>query len=264
METEISKKDIKEIKKIASKTIKIKNSLLIYSTILTPKNLNEEKEKFFQSDTYNPQFKYKKLENINYERDIDELERHAESLDLPIEFFYHLIDYLNNLRLLFHTRRSVGKSTFPIYANLFFDWRIISPESIVKEISKPKFENEENGVLKDADEIRNQLQETIDKKYNIPYYKVRINNYSKNIIFVKSNIIYIGSGIKRFQNNVDRLIVHEVESHLIQNYNMKKIRNPLLKLTRLSTSELFAEGLAVYNEIKTKKITKKGLRQLLF
>lgn len=263
MSKTISHKDIIELKKIANKSIKIKNALLIYSPILTPKNLAKETERFFKSPTYNPQFEYGESPNIN-DHDIDELERRTESLDLPSELFYYLIDDLNNLRLLYHTRRSVGKSTFPIYSKLFFDWNIVSPESIVNGVSKPNFQNENKGALRDAVDIKNQLQETIDKKYNIPYYRVRINSFPKNIIFVKSNIIFIGSGIKRFQNNVDRLIVHEVESHLIQNYNMKNIRNPLLKLTRLSTSELYAEGLAVYNEIKSNTITQKAFDNYYF
>jgi len=260
----ISLKDLTELNKIAINSIKIKNALLVYSTILTPKNLANETDKFFKSKTYNPQFEYKKLRDINYDRDIDELERRTESLDMPNELFYHLIDYLNHLRLLYHTRRSVGKATFPIYSKLFFDWDIVSPDSILKEISRPVFQNENKGVLRKAPEIKYQLQETIDIKYNLPYYKVNINNFSKNIIFVKSNNIYVGSGIKRFQNNVDRLIVHEVESHLIQNYNIKKIRSPLLKLTRLSSSELYAEGLAVYNEVKSNTITKKAFENYYF
>lgn len=263
MKKHISNKDLRELKKIANKSVRIKNSLLIYSTILTPKNLSKETDRFFKSKRYNPQFEYKELPNIN-DHNIDDLERRVESIDLPNELFYHLIDDINNLRLLYHTRRSIGKATFPIYSNLFFDWNIVSPESIVKEVYLPKFQNENKGKLRKSNEIKNQLQEIIDKKYKIPYYRVRVNNYSKNIIFVKSNIIFVGRGIKRFQNNVDRLMVHEVESHLIQNYNMKKLRNPLLRLTRLSTSELYAEGLAVYNEIKTNTITKKAFDNYYF
>jgi hypothetical protein len=264
MKNVISHNDLSELKKIAIRSTKIKNRLLIYSTILTPKNLTEETEKFFKSKSNNPQFKYKKLESINFDREIDELEKFTETLDLPDELFYHLIDYLNNLRLLYHTRRSVGKTTFPIYSKLFFNWDIKSPESVLKDVTKPVFQNEEKKTLRNATEIRDQLQNTLNNKYKMPSYKVKVSELPKNIIFVKANIIYIGNGIKRFQNNVDRLIVHEVESHLIQNHNIKILRNPLLRLTKLSDSELYAEGLAVYNEITSKTITQKAFNNYYF
>lgn len=242
----------------------IRNELMVSSTPLTPVNLEEETEKFLKSTKYNPQFVYKKPELKRYDIIIDNLERKAELLDLPDDLFFHIIEYLNHLRLLYHARHSIGRPTFPVYAKLVFNWDILTPEDIIKEIPKTKFEKEDKTQLRNAIEIVNQLQNVIDKRYGIPNFRVRINNFSRNLIFVNFETIDIGKDIKRFQNNVERLIVHEVESHVIQNYNMRTSNNPLRTMSKFSVSELYSEGLAVYNEINTKTITKKSFDNYYF
>lgn len=254
----ISRKDKLELYKIAAEGAKLRNTLMVASTPLTPLNFSDEIEKFLKSTTYNPQFKYDIPALKRYDLIIDNLERRVELLDLPSDFFSHLIDYLNHLRLLYHTRRSIGKPTFPIYAGLVFNWEMIKPEAILKAVPKTKFQNEEKGELLNAKQIRDRLQEAIDKDYKSSRFRVHINNFSTNLIFVDFDTLYIGKNIKRFQNNVDRLIAHEIESHLIQNLNIRDAKNPLLVLSKYSQSELYSEGLAVYNEINTKTITKKS------
>ena len=257
-------KNIKDLFYIARVGSQIRNELMVSSTPLTPINLEEETGKFLKSTKYNPRFIYKSPGLKRYDIVIDDLERKAELLDLPDDLFFHIIEYLNHLRLLYHARHSIGRPTFPVYAKLVFNWEIIKPEIVLKEIPKTKFDNENKTKLNNALEIRDKLKETIDKKYKIPNFDVRINNISKNLIFVNFDTIYIGKDIKRFQNNVERLIVHEVESHVIQNYNIRVSNNPLRTMSLFSASELYSEGLAVYNEINTKTITKKSFDNYYF
>lgn len=264
MPSEISKENKDILISLAQEGARIKTELTISSTPLTPLNLKGELDKFLKSTKYNPKFLYKDSKIKRYDLIIDDLERKAEQLDLPSDLFFHLIKYLNHLRLLYHAKRSIGKSTFPIYASLIFNWEILDPQNLLKQVPPTKFRNEEKVKLMNAWEIKDILKSSIQKNYNIPNFDVCINNFSNNLIFVNLETVNIGKGIKRFQNNVKRLIVHEVESHVIQNYNIRSSNNPLRTLSQFSHSELYSEGLAVYNEINSHTITKKSFDNYYF
>lgn len=247
-----------ELLNIAKRGAYIRQKLKLDTTEITPVNFSSEKEKFFKSRTYSPRYEYSAPSPERFDIEIDELEQRVEKIDLPYELLHYLIEYLNHLRFLFHARHSIGKETFPVYAKLAYNWKIVDPDKLLSTLPKFKFENENRGKIVKAPEIAKALSDALLKKYKIKDFPVKINNFSRNIIFVDFNAISIGRDIKRFQNNIKRLIVHEVESHAIQNYNMRSSKNHLTLLSKLSDSNLYSEGLGVYNEVKTKTITKKS------
>ena len=253
-----------ELLKIALRSTDIRHALALTSTTLTPSNLQAEKEKFIKSKSYNPMFEYIPAPPERFDIEIDELEQRVEKIDLPYDLLYHLIEYLNHLRFLYHARHSVGKPTFPVYAKLAFNWKVYDPDKLVLSLPKFKFNNEKKGELKNAKEIATQLNNTLEKKYKIKDLNVEVNYFSTNMIFVDFNVIKIGKDIKRFQNNIDRLIVHEVESHALQNYNIRTSNNYLRLMSKLSDSYLYSEGLGVYNEVKTDTMTKKSFQNYYF
>lgn len=260
----ISTSSKNELLKIALRSTDIRHSLILTSTKLTPVNFRLEKEKIFRSKTHNPIFEYAPAPPERFDIEIDELEQRVERIDLPYDLLYHLIEYLNHLRFLYHARHSVGKPTFPVYAKLAFDWKIPDPDKLIKSLPKFRFKNEVRGELKEASEIVRQLNSALQDKYKIKDLNVEVNHFSTNMIFVDFNIIKVGKDIKRFQNNIDRLIVHEVESHALQNYNIRNSNNYLRLMSKLSDSYLYSEGLGVYNEIKTGTLTKKSFQNYYF
>lgn len=264
MSQKISVSSKNELSKIALRSFKIRQELILTSTVLTPLNFASEKEKFEKSNTYNPIFEYNPPPAERFDIEIDELEQRVERIELPYDLLYHLIEFLNHLRFLYHARHSVGRPTFPVYAKLAFNWKIMDPNKLIESLPKFNFHNEERGDLKDAEEIANQLRYAMQKKYNIKKFNVEVNHFSTNMIFVDVDVIKIGKDVRRFQNNIDRLIVHEVESHALQNINVSKSNNYLRLMSKLSDSYLFSEGLGVYNEIKTKTLTKKSFQNYYY
>lgn len=253
-----------ELLKIALRSTEIRQALVLTSTTLTPTNLNIEKERFFKSKNSNPIFEYATPPAERFDIEIDELEQRVEKIDLPYDLLYHLIEFLNHLRFLYHARHSVGKPTFPVYARLAFNWKIPDPDKLVMSLPKFHFTNEKKGELKIASDIASQLDSTLKNKYKIKDLDVEVNYFSTNMIFVDFNIIRIGKDIRRFQNNIDRLIVHEVESHALQNYNIRISNNYLRVMSKLSDAYLYSEGLGVFNEVKTGTITKKSFQNYYF
>lgn len=253
-----------ELSKIASQGARIRRALILDSTALTPVNFHIEREKFFKSKTYNPKFLYNDPLPIRYDVDIDSMEQRVENIDLPYDLMRHLIDYLNHLRFMYRARRSIGTPTFSIYASLAFDWHIPDPDKLLKLLPEFKFDNEDRGEMQNATQIAEALKKVLVNKYKITDFPVNLNHFTNNIIFVDFHQINIGKDIKRFSNNVKRLIVHEIESHALQNYNMKKVGSPLIMLSKLSDSNLYAEGLGVYNEVKSKTITKKAFKNYYY
>jgi len=254
----------RELFSIAKKGARIRSSLNLDTTALTPVNFQEEKVKFFKSRIYNPKYKYNPPPDKRFDLEIDELEQRVEKINLPYDLLYHLIEYLNHLRFLYHARHSIGRDTFPVYAKLAYDWEITDPDELLKSLPEFKFKNEERGKLMKAPQIAEELQKVMAEKYKIPDFSVKVNNFSRNMIFVDFDVIRIGHEIKRFKNNVKRLVVHEVESHVIQNYNIRKSENLLRILSKLSDSNLYSEGLGVYNEVMTGTLTKKSFQNYYY
>ncbi len=260
----ISPSSKNELLKIALRSTSIRRALDLNSTGISPINFQAEKEKFFKSKTCNPIFEYTPPPPERFDLEIDELEQRVEKIELPYDLLYHLIEYLNHLRFLFHARHSIGKPTFPVYAKLAFDWRIIDPDKLIESLPKFNFQNETRGPLVEAPEIAKQLDVTLKDKYKISDLPVEVNYFSTNMISVDFDVIKIGKDIKRFQNNIDRLIVHEIESHALQNYNIRTSKNYLRLMSKLSDTYLYSEGLGVYNEVKTGTITRKSFQNYYY
>ncbi len=264
MPRKISTSSKNELFRIALRTTNIRHSLVLDSTALTPVNLLEEKERFSKSTTYNPIFEYAPPPPDRFDIEIDELEQRVEKIELPYDLLYHLIEYLNHLRFLYHARRSIGRPTFPVYARLAFNWAISDPDKLIASLPKFKFENEDKGPLVPAPEIAQQLGVIFKNRYEIEDFPVEVNYFSTNMIFVDYSVIKIGKDIKRYQNNINRLIVHEIESHALQNLNIRKSQNHLRLMSKLSDSYLYSEGLGVYNEVKTNTMTKKAFENYYY
>jgi hypothetical protein len=117
-----------------------------------------------------------------------------------------------------------------------------------------KFENEGKGELLDSYQIKEAFEKILNH-YNLENYSVEIIKNGP-IITAGPNRIVLGEKIKRYQNNVNCLVIHEVESHALQFYNVREAKNPILSLIKFSKLRVWSEGLAVFNEVQTKLLTK--------
>lgn len=223
---------------------------------LTPINYKSEKERFFSRSDYNPQFIYNSKPKPNIDIPLLELRHRLNRLSLPDDIKVYFHEYLNDLKVHELAIHAIGSPDFPYYAKKLFDWDMQSLSSVRKRLPKVTFEETAKPTLYDAEKMRMIFKNYIEKELGISSYVVHIDGFNDHTIRVGEKRLTIGRSVKRNSNNVKRLIVHEIESHILQRYNVQHTNNPLLRLLKLYEWRLFAEGLAVYNEVATKTITK--------
>lgn len=250
----LSQTTLSQLKKIAEEIIENKKELRLGTTSLTPINYTVEMEKFLKSNTYNPIFKYSKNPLKNYRNKISDLKKNVDSLNFPDDLKEHFFGVLEEQEVLYQTKRSIGKEGFSNNARKLFDWGTDRLDTLLTTTPKVSFHLYASHIMQNAPTIKQRFQETLNE-YGIKSLKPEIDTFTTHIINVGYKKIGIGSAIKRFECNVDRLITHEIESHVLQVENMKRSRNPLLELSKYGNANLFSEGLAVYNEIITRAIT---------
>lgn len=224
------------------------------TTTLTPANYYEEKERFFASKDYNPQFTYTNT-HISQEEQVNHLMTQLERLELPLDIYHYLQTYLASLLLVEACIRTRGSSTFATTAQALFPW---DKQDIDTALATPltlEFPLEENRRLYTAKEIAEKMQSIIEKELGISHFQVILDHYNDHTIRVGENKLIIGKNVKRNIYNLQRLIVHEIESHVLLRHNVHKANNPLLLLVHYGEWLLYSEGLAVFNEIETKTIT---------
>src|SRR3990167_8699588 len=112
MQDRILKKDKKLLLGFARKASKIGNRLLLDTEALTPVNFEKEKEKFFKSKTYSPQYVYEKKDFKNTRKQIYSLIRQAESFYIPNDLKNYLLEYINNLKALLFVFETIGTQHF--------------------------------------------------------------------------------------------------------------------------------------------------------
>lgn len=252
----LSKHQKNEIFVFARDAYEVGKSFALGTDVLTPVNYKSEKEKFFSLSDYNPQFIYNSKPRPDIDIPMLELRHRLNRLDLPddIKLFFH--EYLNDLKVHELAINAIGTPEFPYYAKKLFDWDLQSLTSVKKRLPKITFEEDPKPVLYDAEKMRMIFKNYIEKELGITSYVVHIDGFNDHTIRVGEKRLTIGKSVKRNSNNVKRLIVHEIESHILQRYNVQHTNNPLLRLLKLYEWRLFAEGMAVYNEVATKTITK--------
>ena len=144
-------------------------------------------------------------------------------------------------------------------ADALFDWNIIDADPLMQMFENYNFNETHDPKLYDCDMIKESLEDTLFRRYQVEDYTVSIDTFAHNIIRAGSKKVSVGCRIKRTRGNVERLIVHEIESHVLQTLNIKKSNNPLLELSKYNDMNLYSEGLAVYNEVMTQTLTQTSL-----
>ncbi len=255
MTDNISFKDKERLLDFAKLASRLGNKLLLETDALTPVNFEQEKEKFFESKTYNPVFKYRRKDLNGTLIKISFLHEKLNRLNLPLDLRKYLKKYLNNLYHLYVAFEAIGTDNFSHAVRVLFNWDFENIKNIKKTLPKISLKTSK-AEPKNATEIKKRFKDYLEKKYGIADYQIVIDDFNDHTIRVRSKDLKIGKEVKRNINNINRLLVHELETHVLQKHNIAKSQNPLLELLIYKDWWLYAEGLAVYYEFKTNTITK--------
>lgn len=250
----IDPKEIQKLEILATEIREINKILHLGTKSLTPLNYKEELEKFNSSASYNPIYLYKNQNLPDVSKKIDGFKVRLEKIAVPDDLKNHIFEYLEDKRGLYITKKSIGTESFSENVHRLFDWGSDRLDLLLTNTPKVEFKLDITHFIQDAKVIKKRFEKAL-KKYEITSFKVKINEFSPHIIYVGYRSVHIGNEIKRFECNVDRLIVHEIESHVLQMENTKRTATPLAELTKYGNQILYGEGLAIHNEISTRKIT---------
>jgi len=216
-----------------------KIKLLYY---LRPINLEEEKKKFFQDFSYNPQFVYPDLQY-----DPSDLKKELSGIifdDTPLGILFQRKSREIQKKIDLHDSR--GKESFTLNSIDLFGKpskeSILLAEQTIKT-RKPVEEEVENVTAEEAKKIFTQ----VFKDYGLSSWKVEMKeSLVTSCVAGKNSHLFLKKGSKFSSARVKSLIIHEIETHILTAENGK--HQPYKLFNRgfadyLSTQE----GLALYN-----------------
>lgn len=248
-----SDKDRKRLLSFTDNLLSLNRKLNLGTSILTPLNYLEEKNKFFRSETYNPHFIYQKQDTSASKKELLSLIEQLKTIKLPSDIHSYLYNYLESADKTFSCIDSIGTEKFADTAHHIFPFQNVDGKNFLRIMPTISFCSTDTCKIRDAEEMAEIFREYI-KETGLTC-EIVIDYHNDHIIRVHRNKLIIGAKVKRYCGNVKRLIVHEIESHVFQRNNLAKTENPLLRIFPHADSMLWGEGLAVYNEINSGTIT---------
>jgi hypothetical protein len=243
---------------LVKKALSFQSQLSLDTRVLTPINLVSERTKFLKSPTYNPQFKYQKKPIVLTETDIDTLLSELADLNLPEDLSTFYQTAIQQMKTQLKTVQAIGTANFASFSGRLFTITQTTTDLYLNQVPQVEFNTKTGHTLLDAEKIRKRFEEVI-KDYAFDDVEVVLDDFNPYTVRVGSKRLIVGSGIHRYSNNVERLITHEIESHIIRRKSLLQMDNLLHRFAPFDKSILFSEGLAVYNEITQKKITKSAM-----
>lgn len=226
--------------------------------IFTPLNLKEEKEKFFNSDTYNPQFIYKRVKNNNSEvfKKLSSVKEISDVDPRISDFFIQLIESKkdsNNLMNAVGNNELVSEISYKKYGKptpLLFRNSARVLRGKVDKYNLVKYP-----VIKDGDFLNyNQIEEIFNKVFlelKLDGWKVQqsANIHQNGVkVGIKSKSILVDSDIKRSKFKLKKTLVHEVGTHVLRSVNGSNSGFNVLSNANLPSYLDIEEGLATWNE----------------
>lgn len=239
--------------------------------IFTPENLKEEMNRFFDSETYNPQFRYKGVKNSN-EKAFEQLLKVEEVADVdPIisAFYLNVIQQklltdkmLNNVgNNSVVTEISLSKYRKPTPVLFRNACRVLRGMVSNYDIVDGKREKQAK-VLEYDDVVR-----TMNKVLNLLGLSDWHTDKSKKIasggarLAIKTKVVRIDPEIKKTPMELRKTIVHEIGTHLIRSLNGANSGVRLLEKPNLPIYLDAEEGLAMFNEEKMGVMSLSDLRR---
>jgi hypothetical protein len=240
------------------------------SMVFTPINLKQEREKFFDSDTYEPQFEYGKIKNKNSEilKNLASL-KSISDVDPRISDFYiqlieskeesnRLMDAVGNNELVSEiSYHRYGKPSALLFRNA---------SRVLRNRLKP-YDIAKYPPIKDRKMLG---YSDVERVFNLTFKMLGLENWgvqeSKNIpknvakVGIKSKKVFLSPDIKRSEFKLRKTLVHEVGTHVLRTINGEASGFEALSKANLPSYLDVEEGLATWNEEYMGLLTKKWLK----
>lgn len=238
--------------------------------VFTPINLNSEKKKFFDSDTYEPQFQYRIVKNKNREilKELS-LVKEISDVDPRISNFYiDLIDSKKEASDLMHavgnneavTDISVaryGKPSAKLFRN---SARVLRGKYGRYNLAKE--DNEKDPEMLGYDRIVS-VFDVVFKELGLEGWSVNKSlNIAKNgvKVGVKRKEVLVDGNISKSKFQLRKTLIHEVGTHALRSYYGQKSGFEAISKPNLASYLDVEEGLATWNESNMGLLPEKWLR----
>lgn len=236
----------------------------------TPLNLVQEKEKFFNSDIYNPQFKYRIVKNDN-EKILDSLSKVEEISDVDPRISKFYVDLIASKEQVNELMYAVGdnekvtelsKERFGMPSAILFRNAARVLRGVVKNYHLVKNPSKGKDLL-GYDEIVKVFDGVFEELGLDGWEVYRSINISKNGIKVgvKRKQVLVNEGIQRSRFKLRKSIVHEVGTHVLRSVNGINSGFTALGNANLVPYLDVEEGLATWNENDMNLLTESGLKK---
>ncbi|MCB9359116.1 DUF1704 domain-containing protein [Candidatus Woesearchaeota archaeon] len=217
-----------------------------------PSNLEEEKEKFFRSDTYNPNFKYMpdnepldRIENILSDMKID-------NSGIGIIFESKRKELFNIVQML----KSMGTRKFTEYSKALYG----EPDDKLVQLAWKliTLHDEPENTFISTSQVLIRLEHAM-QKYGFDWKVKEKEMASRACVSIKSKTLMIKKDSFFTSKFVNRLIVHEIGTHIMRHEN--GMQQPYKIFSDGTNGYLTTEeGLAVLNEELHNCLTKATLK----
>ena len=238
--------------------------------VFTPINLNLEKRKFFDSDTYEPQFQYRIVKNKN-EEIFKELSSVKEISDVDpriSNFYIELIDSKREASDLMHavgnneavTDISVaryGKPSPKLFRN---SARVLRGKYGKYNLAKEN--KERDSEMLGYDKIVS-VFDIVFKELGLEGWSVNKSlNIAKNgvKVGVKRKEVLVDENISKSKFQLRKTLIHEVGTHALRSYYGLKSGFEAISKPNLASYLDVEEGLASWNENNMGLLPEKSLR----
>lgn len=240
------------------------------SLVFTPTNLDIEKKKFFNSDTYNPQFQYRVVKNINKDvlKRLSSVEEIKDVDPRISEFYIKLIESKREANDLMYavgdnemvteiSTNRYGRPSATLFRNAC---RVLRGKVDTYNLAKSNYSVKDMLKYKEIEAVFNVvfdelgLQEWgVDKSMNIAKNGVKVGMKTKKIL--------VDPNIERSKFKLKKTIVHEVGTHVLRGSNGLKSGFEALSKPNLPSYLDVEEGLATWNENSMGLLTESWLKK---
>ncbi len=236
---------------------------------ITPLNLAEEKKKFFDSETYNPQFRYKQYQGKNDEiiKKIKSIDR-VTGVDPRIEQFYlqligDKIATNNMMRAVGNNDKftKIAQEKYGMPSPILFRnaCRVLRRKLDAYDVILDK--NVKRGDFLDFAQAVAIFRKVFDGMGLDDWEAVASENISDDGVKtgMKAKKIYLSKKFKKSKFAFKKTIIHEIGTHVLRGENGFNTGVYPLGKPNLDSYLLVEEGLAMYNEEKYGVLTERSL-----
>tara|TARA_Y100000034_G_C6843659_1_gene381975 strand:+ start:79 stop:1089 length:1011 start_codon:yes stop_codon:yes gene_type:complete len=231
-----------EIEKVDNQLYKITKDIYNLGYI-NPINQKEEKEKFFSSNSYNPQFKNDPLHKNTkkHKKYLEDIKLKNSNIEILLKNkAKELITWINLIE-------NTGKKDFTKYSLKLYGKPSKSLTDKANQLIKLKTETEEKTIS--SKELSKIMDKKLKEKYPGWKSEEKANLGSRIDASTLEKTLYVKKGEKFSKDDIKRLIVHEIGVHTQRFFNGEKQKYKIFLYGTSNYTET-EEGLAFYMEEK--------------